>query len=147
MTISPIADELERTVDAAALHLRSLDRHGVRPRPDAWSPREIIGHLIDSAANNHQRFVRVQEAAAQSLPGYAQEHWVSVQRYQEAPWPELVELWRLYNRHLARVIRFIPETALERQVTVGAPPPVTLGFLVRDYLDHLKKHLGQIDAM
>ena len=28
--------------------------------PDDWSPAEVLGHLIDSAANNHQRFVRAQ---------------------------------------------------------------------------------------
>jgi hypothetical protein len=32
----------------------------IRPDQDKWSLKEIIGHLIDSASNNHQRFVRLQ---------------------------------------------------------------------------------------
>lgn len=28
--------------------------------PAKWSKKEILGHLIDSATNNHHRFVRVQ---------------------------------------------------------------------------------------
>jgi hypothetical protein len=31
-----------------------------KPAPDKWSKKEILGHLIDSAANNHQRFIRAQ---------------------------------------------------------------------------------------
>ena len=73
-----------------------------------WSPREIVGHLIDSAANNHQRFVRGQLQDDLVFLGYAQEDWVRVQHYADAPWPDLVALWRLYNLHLARVMDLTP---------------------------------------
>jgi hypothetical protein len=29
-----------------------------RPAPERWTKKEVVGHLIDSASNNHQRFVR-----------------------------------------------------------------------------------------
>jgi hypothetical protein len=31
-----------------------------KPAPGKWSKKEIPGHLVDSANNNHQRFLRAQ---------------------------------------------------------------------------------------
>src|SRR6476660_10421313 len=70
-----------------------------RPRPGKWCPREIIGHLIDSASNNHQRFVRAQFQEDLVFPGYAQDAWVSVQRYRDTPWEDLIALWSSFNLH------------------------------------------------
>jgi hypothetical protein len=141
-----IAVDLLQVVDSAAERLCTLqDPEVSHPRaPGKWSPKEILGHLIDSASNNHHRFVRAQEVDALTFPKYAQEHWVRVQGYHESSWPELVELWRLYNRHLAQVIGRIPPERLDTVCTITPNAPVTLGFLVEDYLEHLKHHLRQI---
>src|SRR5215211_6351731 len=98
------AEALRRTVTgaSAALSARSADEAARRPAPGKWSPKAIIGHLVDSAANNHQRFVRAQLQYDLIVAGYAQEAWVALQRYQDAPWMELVALWREYNLHIAR---------------------------------------------
>src|SRR5262249_25822974 len=77
--------------------------------PATWSKKQILGHLIDSASNNHQRFVRAQFTDDLLFPGYDQDAWVFSQRYQDAPWLELVPLFRLFNLHIARVIEAIPE--------------------------------------
>lgn len=105
---------------------------------------EVIGHLVDSAANNHQRFVRAQQVAELVFPKYEQNDWVRVQGYNEVPWMDLVELWRRYNLHLAHVMRRIPDDKLEVRCTIGDYAPVTLGFLVEDYLTHLRHHLKKI---
>src|SRR3989304_6658487 len=65
--------------------------------PDVWSKKEILGHLIDSASNNHQRFVRAAQNIASDFPTYNQNRWVAVQRYNEANWSDLVELFSQYN--------------------------------------------------
>ena len=79
-----------------------------RAGPDRWAPKEILGHLIDSAANNHQRFVRGQLFAAVDLPSYEQESWVKTQNYVTEPWPDLINLWLLFNRHLLHLMRNRP---------------------------------------
>jgi hypothetical protein len=144
----PVADELAGVVDEAAARLRAVSDQGAaqRPAPGKWSPKEIVGHLIDSAANNHQRFVRAPQADGGELvlPGYAQDRWVALQDYQGAEWMELIDLWSAYNRHLAHVIRRIPPAAMATACRIGAGEPVTLRFLVDDYLDHLKHHLRQL---
>src|SRR5919204_3614460 len=84
----------------------------LRPAPGKWSKKEILGHLVDSAANNHQRFVRLQLMSRIDLPGYDGDEWVRIQRYQDRPWGELIELWRNYNIQLASLIRTVDTVAL-----------------------------------
>ena len=126
-----------------------------RPAPGKWSPREIVGHLVDSASNNHQRFVRMRDRDDLVVDGYEQDGWVAFQRYAEAPWAELVLLWMTYNRHLARVMAATPATDRDRARSVHnlhlrafRPVPadrdVTLAYFMNDYVEHLEHHLAQI---
>jgi hypothetical protein len=139
------ATELDQILDAARPRMLALDESGVvRPSIEGkWSRKEILGHLIDSAANNHQRFVRLQIQDTLSLPVYQQPDWVRVQHYQERPWRDLVELWTVYNRHLAHIMRHADPSALSH-VWKAANGDVDLQFLMTDYLTHLKHHLQQI---
>jgi hypothetical protein len=148
---------LAQAVETAAPRLAAMtDDESRRPRSaDAWSPREIVGHLVDSACNNHARFVCAQLGDDLVFPGYDQEAWVDAQRYDEAPWTDLVALWRAYNLHLARVVAAMPSEALTRprarhnldEIAWRAVPrtePATLEYFVRDYVGHLENHLRQI---
>ncbi len=142
-----LADELTRVIDLAGVELRTIDDSVAASTrgPDVWSVKEIVGHLVDSAANNHQRFVRAQRAREFSFPGYEQDAWVQSQDYQSQSWPELVDLLVLYNHHLAHVIRRIPDAASEVPCQIGNNKTVSLAFLVEDYLVHLRHHLKQIE--
>jgi hypothetical protein len=112
--------------------------------PDAWSKKEIIGHLIDSASNNHQRIVRAAQNIAGDFPTYNQNMWVEVQRYNEMNWTDLIELFSQYNLHLCRVIDFLPAEVLNNPCNIGKENPVTLEFVIEDYLRHLGHHIRQI---
>ena len=140
--------EFHETITTGCERLAQISEadSAVKPAPGKWSKKEIIGHLIDSASNNHQRFVRVQLYDDLDLPGYEQERWVAVQDYQNAAWAELLALWKAFNEHLARIIALIPEEQLARTFRVAGGEPVTLGYWVEDYLRHLQKHLRQILA-
>jgi DinB family protein len=109
-----------------------------------WTRKELLGHLIDSASNNHQRFVRMQLADKLKLFKYAQEDWVKVQHYRSADWKALIELWRAYNLHLARVIAEVPPEALGHTCTLSDSEPVTLQFVMEDYLAHMEHHLKEL---
>jgi hypothetical protein len=112
--------------------------------PGRWSKKEILGHLIDSAGNNHQRFVRAQFVPVLEFPGYEQEAWVAAQAYATEPWPDLVNLWLLLNRHLVHIVEAMPEANLARECAIGGKAPVALSALIEDYVAHLEHHLDQI---
>jgi hypothetical protein len=146
-----------QTIELGAARLVEIpEEQSAIPRIEGkWSPKEILGHLIDSASNNHQRFVRAQFTDELIFAGYEQEGWVRVQNYQGESWPELVQLWKLYNQHILHLVSLIPEETRTKlrskhnlhQIasdTINENEPVTLDFFIRDYLDHMKKHLGQI---
>ena len=148
---------LESTTRTTAASLRELPESVViwRPKAGAWSIKQIVGHLIDSAANNHQRFVRAEQQAELVFQGYAQDEWVRIQSYDSAPWNELLALWESYNLHIARVMAAVPASIRDRKHThhnyhqIGfrefkADQPVTLDDLMYDYVLHFEHHLAQI---
>jgi len=151
------AQRLVETLHRATPALLALDDTATarRPAPGKWSPREIIGHLVDSASNNHQRFVGSRDRDDLVVDGYEQDVWVASQRYEDAPWAELVLLWLTYNRHLARLMAATPAADRDRVRNVHnlhlrafRPVPAdrdaTLGYFMNDYVEHLEHHLAQI---
>jgi hypothetical protein len=137
------ANEIRTIVKSAAKALSSMKMQQVSSRksPGKWSKKEILGHLIDSAANNHHRFVRGAFNAAAEFPAYNQDDWVRIQRYSESNWANLIALWSAYNFHLSDVIDRLPAEALSSPCNIGKEEPVSLEFVVRDYVRHLKHHV------
>ena len=155
--MQPYVRALREAVESSTPALLALsDEESSRhPAPGKWSPREVVGHLIDSASNNHQRFVRARFQDDLVFASYDQDTWVAAQQYQSAPWAELVALWRAFNLHLARVMETVPEPLRTREhlrhnldalawKPVPAGTPATLDYFMEDYVGHLKHHLRQI---
>jgi hypothetical protein len=157
MSMAEIAADLRSTVAAATPRLQSIPQDKARKpvAPGKWSPQEIIGHLVDSASNNHGRFVRAQLTDDLFFPGYDQEAWVRLQQYSSADWAELLSLWRTFNSHIAHLVERIPDDVATQSrtrhnlneiawKTVPTDRPATLEYFVRDYVAHMKHHLAQI---
>jgi hypothetical protein len=113
-------------------------------REGGWTRKQVLGHMLDSAANNHQRFVRATLDGGYTGPFYAQEGWVQAHGYDTMPWNTLLEWWRVYHEILRAVVTRIPEEKFPVLCRVGTDGPVTLRFLVEDYIEHQKHHLKQI---
>lgn len=144
-------------VERASVELEqvSVDQARWRPAAGKWSAAEIVGHLIDSATHNHRRFVEAQLRPDLVFPGYAQDDWVRLQRYQLADWDRLRQLWRALNEHLIDVVAAIPSEILVRPRAVhnldeiawklvSRSESTTLGYFIADYVGHLEHHLAQI---
>lgn len=141
-----VLERLSSLVDASQQRLAALsEEEASQPvKAGGWSRKQILGHLIDSASNNHQRFVRcVLNGGLAGWPSYEQEGWVQVQKYQDAPWPELVALWFSYNRLLHHVLRRIPPEKLNLRCQIESSE-MSLGEVARGYVEHLEHHLKQI---
>jgi hypothetical protein len=144
--VKALGAELARLVDYTEASLAKVsDADSQVPlRAGGWSRKQVIGHLIDSASNNHQRFVRAALQGSLEFPGYDQDGCIRVQAVQQMPWAALVALWASYNRYLAHVIEHLPEDTLQSPCRIGSAEPVTLQFLAVDYLRHLVHHLHQM---
>jgi hypothetical protein len=134
-TLDRVLPTLEAVADADA---------SISPAPGKWSKKEILGHLIDSACNNQQKFVRAMAASGTGFAGYEQDFWVGSQNYNEASWQDLIALWRAYNVHIAHIIEHAAPECLPNSITIEDAGTFTLRFIMEDYVEHLKHHLLQI---
>ncbi len=149
-TLTEIIEYLKPILNAI-----SDEEASIKPAPNKWSKKEIIGHLIDSATNNHRRFIMANHKDDLIYEGYQQDDWVVVQKYQDRDWLELVDFWALYNLHIAKLIDQIPSEIRERVFTnhsfdqmawqtVPKSNPSSLDYFIKDYVGHLEHHTRQI---
>lgn len=109
-----------------------------------WTIQQELGHLVDSAMNNHNRIVRAALDGHYTGPAYDPDGWVALAGYSEMHWPALIGFWRDLNLQLARIIARVPPERLNSPCTVGDNAPVTLQFLIEDYSAHMLHHIDQI---
>ena len=137
---------LRTLVNEIPARLSKLPSSQVESKPSLskWSPKEELGHLLDSAANNHQRIVRVQLEDKLKMPGYDGNAWVELHGYQRRNWQEMIGLWRALNQQLLVAAEAVPNSAWSRTCTIADSQPLTLKFVFEDYIDHMTHHLQHI---
>ena len=137
---------LRTLVNEIPARLSKLPSSQVESKPSLskWSPKEELGHLLDSAANNHQRIVRAQLEDKLKMPGYDGNAWVELHGYQRRNWQEMIGLWRALNQQLLVAAEAVPNSAWSRTCTIADSQPLTLKFVFEDYIDHMTHHLQHI---
>ena len=143
---TPLAARFRAEIEEIRLSLAALPTSCIdRPwRAGGWTGKQILGHLLDSAANNRQRFVRASIDGSYAGPGYQQESWVNAHGYAAQSWETLLRWWQVEHEILAAVVERIPEERLAAPCTIGENLPVPLEFVVSDYLLHQRHHLAQL---
>jgi hypothetical protein len=141
------AKQLEEIVEAFYLRYKDVNDAIASNKlsHDKWTLKEIMGHLIDSASNNHQRFVRMQIKDKLDFPDYDNEVWLGIGSYNTMPFSDLLNLFRYYNRLIGHIIRHIHEKSLSNTWRIpidGVPKNITLEGLVRHYLEHIEGHIA-----
>lgn len=112
--------------------------------------KEILGHLIDSASNNHQRMIRLQYSKFLLVfLDYRLDNdlWIALQDYQHADWKNLVQLWKFFNLHIIQVINFVDRTKLDNYWCDFEGNRVTLREMIVGYLEHLHLHIDEIHVL
>ncbi len=151
------SNTLRKIISQALPGLQAIaeEQFNNKPAPSKWSKKEILGHLIDSAYNNHQRFARAGEQENLIFNGYDQVAWVQKNQYQQRQKEEVINTWFAANQHLSFLIDTIPQDLLEKrtsihnyhQIAMKRIPegePSSLSYLIEDYIFHLEHHLVQI---
>jgi hypothetical protein len=141
-----LSQSLRETIAAEEPRLRAISEASASAgrEPGAWTKKQELGHLIDSATNNRVRFVRGALENGFSGPSYDGDGWVAMGGYNEMTWASLIDLWKALNQALARVVDNTPIDRLPAQCRVGDAQPVTLQFLIEDYVLHMRHHLDHI---
>lgn len=151
-----MVEELKKVTDRLKKNIEDVPRKFLnypegelnrKPSHNKWSKKELLGHLIDSAANNHHRFVKAQfEGEPFHMEGYKQDEWVATQKYNERDARDLVALWKAYNEHILFILENIPGEKLNIKCIAedAFENADTLFLLVKDYVDHMDYHLAQI---
>jgi len=114
-----------------------------KPSSTKWSKKEILGHLIDSATNNHQRFIRIQYES-KPIIFYDQNQWNALSNYDTLSTKHLIQFWTIYNQHLVQLIKATPVKNLNRIGLSREGQPFPLSFYIVDYVLHLEHHLTQL---
>lgn len=140
------ATELLEVLEGQMPELLKITEEEAGIKPDSrWSKKEILGHLIDSACNNQQKFVRTMQSGQHlDFAGYDQDFWVKAQDYQQRNWKDLLVFWDVYNRHLAYLIRQVSDKDVQKTISIDGASPCALSDIMADYVVHLKHHLKQI---
>ena len=156
MPLSTLGFNADRIAEIAEALFELEDKDMRVPRKEgAWSRKQVLGHLIDSASVNHQRIIEAQITGSLVFNGYKHEQWVDLQDYQNADWEELVTLWCSLNMHICEIVTKIPLDILDAlhdthsydrtaYRELPADKPSTLGYLIEDYFAHMEYHLHQI---
>ncbi|MBT8234038.1 MAG: DinB family protein [Saprospiraceae bacterium] len=126
-----------------------------KPSPEKWSKKEILGHLIDSAFNNHRRVMRSLDQNDLNFEGYNQNLWVATNNYQGRTHLDVITLWESCNKHFANAIDQVGQDHVNKLTTnhnfhligmhaIAEGSKANLSYLIWDYINHLEHHLSQI---
>lgn len=117
---------------------------GIVLSDDKWSLKQIVGHLIDSASNNHQRILRLKQNAELHFPDYEALSWLEASDYNSFTFSHLIQLFTLYNQHISHLIENLPDSVLSHRwiVSWGDIGSISLKDLVIHYVEHLEAHLN-----
>lgn len=137
-------EHLEKIIRVYTRRLEALadEHYALKTRPEKWSKKEILGHLVDSAQNNIRRFVVAQYEDTPTIL-YSQDAWVASAGYQDYPTRDLILLWTLLNKHITILLARMSAEAAERKCGMGGQPE-TMEWVAADYINHLLHHLHQI---
>jgi hypothetical protein len=144
--MNDIAREFWSRMEAAEQKLSMVSDDEARQpyRPDGWTRKQVLGHLVDSACVNHTRIAFAATQGSFEGPAYDQNAWVTLHAWNEIPWAVIVDQWRSRYTWMAEMITNLPQAALQNPLTIAGYPTVTLGAWIRDCLDHLEHHIHQI---
>jgi hypothetical protein len=119
----------------------SREQAQARPVPGKWSTLECVCHLSDFEPIMADRMKRVIALERPSLIGADENRFAATLGYHERDLEEEVQIFELTRKQLARILRTLPESTLERVGVHNERGPRTLEQLLTGTTDHLTHHV------
>lgn len=142
-----ISSKLRAVIEQYYPLLKAVDdkEFSSKPNPEKWSKKEELGHLIDSAQNNIQRFIRVQYEEQVHIM-YHPDNWVMMNDYQHKETKDVIELWYLLNKQIISILEKIPADKYDALMCFSKDATIrhSVEFIAEDYVQHLTHHLESI---
>ena len=139
-----MTEHISDTIERVYTLFRTCPDPDKRETAVGWSIKEVLGHLLDSLSNHHQRLARYKAGGHLVFPGYDQNRFVARANYAAFDFGDLLSLWYNYNQLLLHIVASIPAGDLSAVITVGSRPAVTIGQLIEDYAAHMAIHENQV---
>jgi len=151
MDFSNITNEISKVIEIWEPKLTNLpiDTISQKRNNQNRTIKQILGHLIDSASNNHQRMIRLQYNSDLIFPDYRQDNdlWIALQDFQNEDWNILIQLWKYFNLHMIQVIKSVDQSKLDNYWHDFEGTKVTLKQMIEDFLCHIDLHLNEIQEL
>ena len=112
-----------------------------RPGPGKWSILELVLHLTDSDAISIDRMKRMLTEDNPPLLYADESAYVERLCSHEQSLEDALTLFEVGRRQFARVLRALPDEAFDRRGTHNRRGTVTVGAMVKDYIEHVDYHL------
>ncbi len=148
MEFSNLTENLRQSVNDWEKKLIKLDEHifSEVQNVQGRTIKQLVGHLVDSASNNHQRIVRLQYNQSLIFPDYTRynDRWIAIQQYQDEDKQIIIQLWKYFNLHLAYIIDNVDEFELNNSWLDGENELLSLREIINGYFSHFKLHLAEI---
>ena len=141
-------ENLKNLLQKGEAYFQTASPEEIEKKSDGkWSKKELLGHLIDSAINNLQRFTEI-EFKPKPFPirKYMQNELVIANDYQNAEIAEILNFWLAVNRQIERIMAKQTAQTLRQEILLDGSQIETLEFLMKDYVKHLERHLSQISS-
>ncbi len=120
----------------------------VKISEDKWTLKEIVGHLIYSASNNHQRIIRLQLCSDLDFPDYNKDEWLNTADYNSMNFHDLLSLHKYFNLLIAKLMLNVKKESLSNRWNFSFTEKkdhITLEELIDHYLSHFKIHMKHFE--
>jgi uncharacterized damage-inducible protein DinB len=111
------------------------------PVKGTWSIQQIMVHVMDSDLIWTDRTKRIIAEENPSLIGYDESKFTSALHYDLWSIEDVLTIFELNRRNFARVLRLIPDSALERKGMHSERGEIHLRDMVPHLIEHVEHHL------
>ena len=142
-TLQPLIDQYLAGPKTLRQAITGMSREQALTRPVAgkWSTLEVVAHIADFDPILADRMKRVIAEEKPCLLGADENRFATALAYHERDLQEELTIIEATRSQLARILRKLPDSALERVGIHNERGPRTLGQLLQGAIDHIPHHV------